>query len=135
MRQTIFGFVFCVSWISPASSDWVQFDQTENMVVYLDLETVTQSGPDIWIIDNLVDFYLPQVAHPVNESITFQSFVRRIEIDCAKRRQKTLDIVFYERVGAGGSEVFRAEINSTWKPTPPGMGNALLVDMVCHSRT
>ena len=119
----------------PALAEWQQLDSNDQMVIYLDIDNIEYIDQDRRKIQNLVDFYLPQVAHPNGSQITFQSFIRNIEVNCGTHRQKTLDIVFYKHTNARGEEVYRSQINADWSEIPRSAGNALLVDLACAPRT
>ena len=115
----------------PGFAEWYKIDQTENMVMYLDVGNVSLIDSTKRGVRNLVDFNIPQVAHPDGKQITFQSFVREIEVDCNTHQQKTLNLVFFERINASGREVFRADINSTWHTTSRKIDGASLIDLIC----
>lgn len=125
----IFALMPCHSF-----ADWQQLDQTENMVLYLDMDDITKITENKRGVKNLVDFFIPQVAEPNGKLITFQSFIREIEVDCETYKQKTLRIIFFERTHASGQEVYRSEINSEWRDNPPTTGSGLLVDLACMPR-
>lgn len=116
-------------------ADWQQLDQTESMVLYLDMDDITKITENKRGVRNLVDFFIPQVAEPNGKQITFQSFVREIEVDCETFKQKTLRIIFFERTHASGQEVYRSEINSEWRDNPPTTGSGLLIDLACMPRS
>ena len=118
-----------------AIADWQQIDQTESMVIYLDIDGITKISEDKRGVNNLIDFFIPQVAELNGKQITFQSFVREIEVDCRTYKQKTLRIIFFERTHASGQEVYRSEINSEWRDNPPTTGSGLLVDLACMPRS
>lgn len=126
----IFALMPCHSF-----ADWQQLDQTENMVLYLDMDDITKITENKKGLKNLVDFFVPQVAEPNGKLITFQSFIREIEVDCETYKQKTLRIIFFERTHASGQEVYRSEINSEWRDNPPTTGSGLLVDLACMPRS
>ncbi|MDC1311516.1 hypothetical protein N8Z26_03570 [Burkholderiales bacterium] len=116
-------------------ADWQQLDQTENMVLYLDVDDITKISKNKRGVKNLVDFFIPQVAEPNGKLITFQSFIREIEVDCETYKQKTLRIIFFERTQALGAEVYRSEINSEWRDNPPTSGSGILTDLACMPRS
>lgn len=131
------GPYFCAIFaLMPCHSvaDWQQLDQTENMVLYLDIDNITKITENKRGVKNLVDFFVPRVAEPNGKLITFQSFIREIEVDCETYKQKTLRIIFFERTHASGQEVYRSEINSEWRDNPPTTGSGLLVDLACMPR-
>jgi hypothetical protein len=117
----------------PGIAEWHQIDHTEHMVVYLDVDNISHTDSTKRSVRNLVDFFIPQVAQPDGHQITFQSFVREIEVDCDTHQQKTLNIIFFERINASGREVFRAEINAAWRINPSTTGNTSLVNLACIS--
>ncbi len=60
-------------------ADWQQIDQTESMVIYLDIDNITKISEDKRGVKNLIDFFIPQVAEPSGKQITFQSSCVRLK--------------------------------------------------------
>ena len=118
-----------------SNADWKQFDQTESMVIYLDLDKLIETENETYIIRNLVDFYLPQTAHPEGLQITFQSLIRYIEINCVTEETKTHRIEFFERVNGQGKMVLESIINSIWRSSQNESESTVFMNLVCGGRS
>jgi len=113
--------IVCLS----ANSAWVSIGESEsgNMEIFIDPKLIRKESTSsfTWLLKNFNT--------PYNGAMSHQTYN---EIDCLKKRLRTLQLSQHSEQWAKGKVIFTAQYpNSDWVYAPPGSGAAVIVDVVC----
>ena len=107
-----------------AWADWVQVAEREDMVLYIDPETIRKDGDlrRVWQIQNLKQ----------RDKNGEMSSRVRVEYDCKQERYKMLSLSTHSGPMAGGTSLYQSSSEDIkWRDIPPGNLFEIVLKIVC----